>query len=65
MNITVNGELRQTSAANLSALISELQLQPHALLIEHNGTALRRVEWESRSLGEGDRIEFIRIVAGG
>jgi len=34
-------------------------------LIEHNGLALHRHEWPERSLGEGDRIELIRVVAGG
>jgi thiamine biosynthesis protein ThiS len=35
------------------------------LLIEHNGLALHREEWNSRALREGDKIEFIRVVAGG
>jgi thiamine biosynthesis protein ThiS len=33
--------------------------------VEHNGLALPRREWRDRSLAEGDRIEFIRVVAGG
>jgi sulfur carrier protein len=35
------------------------------VLVEHNGDALRREEWPGRSLAEGDRLEIIRIVAGG
>lgn len=65
MNIEVNGEKRSFEATTLPALLTELGLQPHALLIEHNGLALRPAEWEHCSLQEGDRIEFIRIVAGG
>jgi thiamine biosynthesis protein ThiS len=34
-------------------------------LIEHNAVALRQREWPEQSLAEGDRIEFVRVVAGG
>jgi len=40
-------------------------LPPQSILVEHNGLALHRHEWPGRSLAEGDRIEFIRVVAGG
>jgi thiamine biosynthesis protein ThiS len=33
--------------------------------VEHNGLAVHRHEWAQRPLSEGDRIEFIRVVAGG
>jgi thiamine biosynthesis protein ThiS len=33
--------------------------------VEHNGLALHSREWPERRLTEGDRIEFIRVVAGG
>jgi thiamine biosynthesis protein ThiS len=35
------------------------------VLIEHNATALHQREWEERLVAEGDRIEFVRVVAGG
>ncbi len=66
MNVLLNGELHQLAAArNVFELVSELQLTPATLLIEHNGTALHRGEWMTRSLCDGDRIELVRIVAGG
>lgn len=66
MRITVNGEPREiTSARNVAELIDELSLPAPAILAEHNGLALRRDEWPSRTLSEGDRIELVRIVAGG
>jgi sulfur carrier protein len=40
-------------------------LPPQSILVEHNGLALHRHEWRERPLAEGDRIEFIRVVAGG
>ena len=66
MTITLNGESRSVAAvATIAALVRELNLVPATLLIEHNGLALHREEWNSRAICEGDRIEFIRVVAGG
>ena len=66
MNLLVNGEARSISTArNVSELIDELRLVPATLLVEHNGMALHRSEWRSRSLQDGDRIELVHVVAGG
>lgn len=66
MRITLNGESRSVAGiTTIAALVRELNLVPATLLIEHNGLALHREEWNSRPLCEGDKIEFIRVVAGG
>ena len=66
MKIIVNGEARSiVDAATISALVQELNLIPATLLVEHNGLALHREEWNSHGLREGDTVEFIRVVAGG
>jgi sulfur carrier protein len=66
MRITVNGEPREiVGARDVAELIDELGLPAPAILVEHNGLALRRDEWTSRALADGDRIELVRIVAGG
>lgn len=66
MNISLNGAPHVVAhASTVRALLDELSLPPHALLIEHNGLALRRAEWDSTALREADRLEIIRIVAGG
>ena len=66
MTISINGEQREIGrAVNVAELIDELALPAPATLVEHNGLALRREEWSGRALAEGDRIELIRIVAGG
>ena len=66
MKITLNGESHSVPpVSTIDALVRELKLIPAALLIEHNGLALHREEWNSRALREGDKIEFIRVVAGG
>ena len=66
MKIILNGEPRSVvDVATISALVRELNLIPATVLIEHNGLALHRDEWNSRALREGDKIELIRLVAGG
>jgi sulfur carrier protein len=66
VNLVVNGDARQIlRATNVAELIDELGLPAPAILVEHNGLALRREEWPGHTLAEGDRIELVRIVAGG
>jgi thiamine biosynthesis protein ThiS len=66
MTVTVNGEAREIARAkDVAGLIEELGLPAPAILVEHNGLALRREEWAERALANGDRIELVRVVAGG
>jgi thiamine biosynthesis protein ThiS len=66
MTILLNGESVDTrKAKTIAELIDYYQLAPQSILVEHNGLAVHRHEWAQRSLAEGDRIEFIRVVAGG
>ena len=66
MKVSLNGEALDTrDATTVADLIERLQLPSETILIEHNGVALHRHEWPQRALREGDRIEFLRVVAGG
>jgi sulfur carrier protein len=66
MKVWVNGEPAEIDGAkNIAQLAARYRLPPHTVLIEHNATALHQREWEERTLAEGDRIEFVRVVAGG
>jgi sulfur carrier protein ThiS len=33
--------------------------------VEHNGVALRRRDWPNERLRGGDRVEILRVAAGG
>jgi len=66
MKISLNGEtVDACEAKTIAELIDRYRLPPQSILVEQNGLALHRREWPDRSLAEGDRIEFIRVVAGG
>ena len=66
MRISLNGEsVEIREAKTIAELIEGYELPPQSILVEHNGLALHRHEWPNHPLTEGDRIEFIRVVAGG
>jgi sulfur carrier protein len=45
-------------------LVSQ-QLLPRSVVVEHNGEAVAPSEFARRLLSPGDRLEIVRIVAGG
>jgi sulfur carrier protein len=66
VKISLNGEPVDTrEAKTIAQLIDRYELPRQSILVEHNGLAVHRHEWSERPLTEGDRIEFIRVVAGG
>ncbi len=66
MTIQLNGEPREfEQVRTIADLVGTLDLPAASLLIEHNGTALRREEWNEVELAEGDHVEVLRIAAGG
>lgn len=63
--ITINGEERHVAATSLVDLLKELELPLSLVLVEQNGVALLRHELEKAPLHAGDRIEILKVVAGG
>ena len=64
--IIVNG--RET-AAGLPCTIEQFLvaqgLPPRSVVVEHNGEAVAPSEFSRRRLKAGDRVEVVKIVAGG
>jgi thiamine biosynthesis protein ThiS len=66
MTIQLNGDTRTfEEVRTIADLVSHLGLPAATLLVEHNGTALRSTEWNRATLREADRVELLRIAAGG
>ncbi len=66
IQVQLNGDRRTVPAGQgLAELVASLGLPPQTALVEHNGHALLRSEWASLQLADGDRLEILRIVAGG
>jgi len=65
MKIRLNGADHETAAGNIGTLLDESGLPRQTALVEHNGEALRREEWDGAILHEGDAVEVLRVAAGG
>jgi sulfur carrier protein len=66
VQLTVNGRPSEVAdGTTLLALLEQLGLRPGSVVVEHNGTALLRSELAAARLGDGDRLELVRAVAGG
>jgi thiamine biosynthesis protein ThiS len=66
MQLEINGEKQTVSGVKTIAhLVAFLELPAPMILIEHNGTALHRSEWPGQMVAEEDRIEILRVAAGG
>ncbi|MGI8820837.1 MAG: sulfur carrier protein ThiS [Chthoniobacterales bacterium] len=66
MKVWLNGEAADDrGATTIAELAQAYGLEPNTVLVEHNGLALHQREWPRQKLNEGDRVEFIRVVAGG
>lgn len=40
-------------------------IRPGGVVVEHNGQAVAPSEFATRALAAGDRLEIVRVVAGG
>jgi sulfur carrier protein len=64
--VIANGE---KIAARLPCSIEEFliaqKLLPRSVVVEHNGAAVAPSEFFQRQLHAGDRLEIVKIVAGG
>jgi sulfur carrier protein len=66
IEIRLNGQPRSLKPGTLlPQLLEELGLKDLPLLVERNGQALLASEHAACRLQEGDRLELVRIVAGG
>ena len=64
-HLTINGESKETSALSIAELLTELSLPAQLMLVEYNGKALHRSEWEEVRLFDRDALELMTISAGG
>jgi sulfur carrier protein len=66
LRVKVNGEFRDVAERlSLDELIAQLKLAGERLAIELNHSVVRRAEWPTKTLQEGDRVEIVHFVGGG
>jgi sulfur carrier protein len=67
-NTTVIANGREVQAGlpcSLEEFLVAQALRPHSVVVEHNGEAVAPSEFATRKVKAGDRLEIVKIVAGG
>lgn len=65
MTIVLNGEKVETNAANLAALLVEIELDAAVVATALNGEFIASDEREAALIKDGDRIEVLAPMQGG
>jgi thiamine biosynthesis protein ThiS len=66
MRVELNGEPKELAeGTTLLALVEQLALAPERLAVELNRDVVRRPDWPTTRLSEGDRVELVHFVGGG
>lgn len=66
IKIRANGEHFEAQAgASLAEFLKERGLVPGRVVVERNGEALSPAEAKNVTLADNDRLEIVKIVAGG
>jgi len=64
--ITANGQPIEASLpCSIEQFLIAQNLLPRSVVVEHNGEAVAPSEFSHRQLKSGDRLEIVKIVAGG
>ena len=54
-----------TEGSGIGELIKALGLNPERVAVELNRKIVRRGDWGSTTISEGDRVEIVHFVGGG
>ncbi len=67
MKLVINGEeVTSKDGLNVSELLVEQEVKmPEMVSVEINGQILRRPEFDTTALNEGDKVEFLYFMGGG
>jgi thiamine biosynthesis protein ThiS len=64
--VVANGRrLESPLPCSIREFLVAQQLLPRSVVVEHNGEAVAPSEFAHRQLQAGDRLEIVKIVAGG
>jgi len=66
MRLTINGEINENiRAATLSELLEELGIKSGRVAVEVNMRVIKRADYGSFGLHDGDVVEIVNFVGGG
>ncbi|MEW6053855.1 MAG: sulfur carrier protein ThiS [Nitrospirota bacterium] len=66
MRLTVNGEIFESAdAGTIARLLHELGIEPGRVAVEVNYSIIKKADYSTFSLNEGDKVEIVNFVGGG
>jgi thiazole synthase len=66
MKISLNGEPHELAGPlTLNALLAQLGIDPRRVAVEHNLTVVKRANYDSTQIQDGDQVEIVNFVGGG
>lgn len=66
MNIVVNGNNTDIGEGSvITDLVQSIGLNTDRIAVELNKKIVRRADWGSTTLAEGDKVEIVHFVGGG
>jgi sulfur carrier protein len=66
MRLTVNGEILETTeASTVMELLNKLSIEPSRVAVEVNLSIIKKTDYSTFRLNEGDNVEIINFVGGG
>jgi thiazole synthase len=66
VTIRLNGEPYDLAAPmTVAALLEHLGIDPRRVAVERNVEVVKRLQYETTVVGEGDEIEIVNFVGGG
>jgi sulfur carrier protein len=65
VKLIINGESHNSNAATVKELLDELKIEPGRVAVEVNLSIVKKVEYESYKLNDGDKVEIVNFVGGG
>ena len=65
INVTVNGNIETIEPCTIGEYLTSKDLNPLALVVEHNREIVKSQRWAEICLEEGDTLELLGFVGGG
>lgn len=65
MEVYVNGKNIKTKSSTILKLLNELGIKSKVMATALNTQIVKKEEWATKKIKEGDEIEFLEFVGGG
>lgn len=65
MQVKINGEDKKIVGKTIQEVLEELKITEKVMAAAVNMNVVKKEQWSSYELKEGDKVEFLQFVGGG